>query len=479
MTDSILLHLIPAATLLLTGMIVLPLLKRTVTGTRVALCLVVLVLAAQYLYWRVTETMPPLELSFDCVWPWVYLVFELFAHALLVVLLVTMMRVRDRGPEATANEPWLKSLSPAPLVDVLIPTYNEDWSILEPTIVGAMGIEHPRLRIWVLDDTRRDWLKARCAERGIRYLTRPDNTHAKAGNLNNGLAAIAREAEQPDFVAVFDADFVPRPNFLLRTLALFAKPDVGLVQTPQHFYSDGPIQLNLNVATWWLDEQRQHFDTILPSRDAWDSAYCCGTSCVVRYAGLLAIGGFPTESVTEDYLTTLKLRQKGLRTVYLNERLSHGLAPAGMSEYVGQRARWCLGTVQILRGAWGPLSRGPLPLIYRFFILEHVGFWSTTAPIRLIYVLAPVIYWFTGILVIQTDLASLALHFAPFYVAVNAVLAWMSAGRILPILNDVNQILIAFDVARATIVGLLRPHNQKFRVTLKRAVNDVAGGRVA
>jgi cellulose synthase (UDP-forming) len=74
--------------------------------------------------------------------------------------------------------------------------------------------------------------------------------------------------------------------------------------------------------------------------------------------------------------------------------------------------------------------------------------------------------------VIQTDLASLALHFAPFYVAVNAVLAWMSAGRILPILNDVNQILIAFDVARATIAGLLRPHNQKFRVTLKRAVND-------
>ena len=57
------------------------------------------------------------------------------------------------------------------------------------------------------------------------------------------------------------------------------------------------------------------------------------------------IGGFPTDSVTEDYLLTLRLREKGIRTIYLNEVLSLGLAPEGLKEYYGQRSRWCLGAI--------------------------------------------------------------------------------------------------------------------------------------
>ena len=72
----------------------------------------------------------------------------------------------------------------------------------------------------------------------------------------------------------------------------------------------------------WPDEQRFFFDIILPSKDAWGGAFCCGTSAVIRFAALVKIGGIPTDSVTEDYLLSLRLRERGYRTVYLNEALS-------------------------------------------------------------------------------------------------------------------------------------------------------------
>ena len=71
----------------------------------------------------------------------------------------------------------------------------------------------------------------------------------------------------------------------------------------------------------------------MPSKDAWGAAFCCGTSSVIRFESLMQIGGFPTDSVTEDYLLTLRLREIGLQTIYLNEQLSLGLAPEGLKEY--------------------------------------------------------------------------------------------------------------------------------------------------
>ena len=72
---------------------------------------------------------------------------------------------------------------------------------------------------------------------------------------------------------------------------------------------------------------------------------------MVRVGAVEAIGGFPTESVTEDFLLTLRLSENGWRTVYLNEPLTEGLAPEGLQEYIVQRGRWCLGMMQIVRGA--------------------------------------------------------------------------------------------------------------------------------
>ncbi|TGS35964.1 Curdlan synthase, partial [Mesorhizobium sp. M1D.F.Ca.ET.184.01.1.1] len=96
-----------------------------------------------------------------------------------------------------------------------------------------------------------------------------------------------------------------------------------------------------------------------------------------------ASGGFPTDSITEDFMLTLQLQEHGYRTVYLNEALTEGLAPEGLKEYVTQRARWCLGLMQIARGRLGPFSRNKLRLRDRWSVVDSVFFWLTTFTFRI------------------------------------------------------------------------------------------------
>jgi len=124
-----------------------------------------------------------------------------------------------------------------------------------------------------------------------------------------------------------NADFVPQRDFLWRTMPLFHDRDVGLVQTPQHFFNNDPIQSNLLIGNVWPDEQRFFFDHVMASKDAWGAAFCCGTSSVIRVRALEDIGGFPTDSATEDFLVILELDRLGWRTVYLNERLRPAWRP--------------------------------------------------------------------------------------------------------------------------------------------------------
>jgi cellulose synthase (UDP-forming) len=467
---DLLIALLPTVALLAIGALVLPRIDPRRHAVRLAVVLVCLALMFRYAFWRVTETLPPAELSFSSILQWSYMTIEAAVIYFMSHNLIVLTRTRDRKPDATGSQSWLASLPRQPLVDILIPTYNEDRSIVERTIVGALGLDHPRLRVWVLDDGARPWLKSLCEERGVRYVARETHENAKAGNLNSGLARIAAEHDASDFVAVFDADFVPQPNFLKRTLALFRKEHVGLVQTPQHFFNSGPMQFNFRADRTWPEEQRVQYDVLLPSRDAWGTSFCCGTSFVIRYAALQSIGGvIPTESVTEDYLTTLKLNAAGWKSVYLDERLSAGLAPAGIGEYISQRSRWCLGTMQIFRGAWGVFSRHRVTALERLHLLDHFGYWAVMVPFRLLRLFVPALYWVTGVFVMNADAVGYAGHAFPALAAITVASAWWSGGRTVPVANDVNVLIMSFGVMKAALVGLLRPKGHPFRVTCKDA----------
>jgi len=232
-------HLALSLAVVGTAVLALPLLDPKDERARAVLFGVCILLTWRYLWWRFASTLPPFEWRFDSLYAWGFSVAEAIAILGWTIGFVTLSRIRERSADSSRQSAWLETVDRLPRVDVLIATYNEEEPILARTIVGALGIDFPGVRIWVLDDGNRQWLAALCRSKGVNYLTRPDNTHAKAGNINHALAHLRAQPERPEFVAVFDADFVPQPGFLRRTMPLFQDREIGLVQTPQHFFKIG------------------------------------------------------------------------------------------------------------------------------------------------------------------------------------------------------------------------------------------------
>ena len=440
---------------------------RKKTFHRAVLFGIAFVLAGRYMFWRITDTVAAPGWTFDFLASWSLLLFEAAALIGSLSAFVMLSRTRDRSAEATANLSWWEP-GPPPKVAILIATYNEELEVLERTIVGALALRHPHKEVFILDDGRREWLRDYCERMGVRYVTRPDNMGAKAGNMNHALRFLdSSPLPPPDFVAVLDADFVPHRGFISRTLALFADPKVGLVQTPQHFFNSDPIQHNLGLSRSYPDEQRFFFDHMQAARDAWGIAFCCGTSSIARFSALKEIGWFSTDSVTEDFMVTLVLQNAGWDTAYLNEPLTEGLAPEGLKEYVTQRARWCLGMMQIARSKVGPFASNGLRLRDRWSVIDSVPYWTTTFPFRLAALIYPLFYWYASITVVDAIVPDVIRYFGTYYVWVLIALNFVTLGVVMPVLTDVSQMLGAIPISRAAFVGLLRPKGHPFKVTAK------------
>lgn len=447
------------------GILVLPSVRTDRQPVRALVFAFLIFMSWRYIIWRATATLPDTDSLIDKVVAVLFLLLETGTIISSTLAFIILSRTIDRKQEVDRHIGWWGDKPPP--VDMLIATYNEEEAILERTIAGALATTYPNARVWVLDDGRRPWLRALCERLGAHYNTRSDNKHAKAGNINAYLNQVKDDPGRPEFLVVLDADFVPHVDFVERMLALFQNPGVGLVQSPQHFFNPDPIQHNLRIGSAYPDEQRFFFDHIQPARDAWTIAFCCGTSSMMRYEGLCLIGGFPTESVTEDFLITLYMRDHGLATIYLNEPLMEGLAPEGLGEYITQRGRWCLGLIQIVRGHMGPFSRNQLRWVDRMGLVDAFLYWATTYPFRIACLIIPLLYWFCGVTVVNASVGDVLFYFTSYYAAVLIGLNWISGGLIVPVLNDVSQILGALEITKAVIIGLARPKNQKFKVTAK------------
>ena len=428
-------------------------------------------LALRYIFWRATETVAPIGLTVDALASWSFLLIEFMAMLGSFSSYLMMSRTKERSSEVDQNFKWWEKPEHGtphrPHVAILIATYNEDLEVLERTIIGAQSLHYPDKTVYILDDGKRPWLRDYCAAQNVEYVTRPDNKGAKAGNINHAVRMLAQQENPPDYLAVLDADFVPHQGFLSRSLSLFHDPQVGLVQTPQHFFNADPIQHNLGLSRSYPDEQRFFFDHVQPSRDAWGVAFCCGTSSVMRFRAVAEIGGFPTESITEDFMLTLVLQDHGWKTVYLNEALTEGLAPEGLKEYVTQRARWCLGLMQIARSDYGPFGNSGLRLRDRWSVADSVIFWLSSFSFRLAAIYFPLLYWFFNVIVVNASLVDVIRYFGPYYLWSLMAISLVSRGGIIPILNDVTQLLGAVPITAAAVLGLIKPHGHGFKVTAK------------
>jgi cellulose synthase (UDP-forming) len=227
-----------------------------------------------------------------------------------------------------------------PSVDVLLPSAGEPLDLLSNTYSHVAALQWPgRLRTYVLDDSARPEVKALAADYGFTYLARPTREFKKAGNLRHGF-----ERSYGDFITILDADFVPRTDFLAELVPYFDAPNVGIVQSPQHFATDRSMG--------WLERtagatQELFYRFIQPARDAVGAAICVGTSAVYRRAAVEAIGGFPQTTHSEDVFTGVEMAKVGYELQYVPVVVSTGTCPSGLNTFITQQYRWCEGSMAL------------------------------------------------------------------------------------------------------------------------------------
>ncbi|TJZ89588.1 UDP-forming cellulose synthase catalytic subunit [Paracoccus gahaiensis] len=441
---------------------------------RIALMSIASVTVIRYLVWRLTSTLPDVDLSLSFVLAMLLLLTEIYS--ILVFFLNAFITadpvMRDLPPQVRAED--------LPTVDILVPSYNEPIEMLSITLSAAKNMIYPaRLRRVVLCDdggtdqrcnsdnpvlaksaqARRAALQQLCRDLGVIYSTRARNEHAKAGNMSAALERLDGE-----LVVVFDADHVPSRDFLARTVGYFTQdPRLFLVQTPHFFINRDPIERNLGLKC--PPENEMFYGKIHPGLDRWGGAFFCGSAAVLRRKALDSVGGFAGETITEDAETALEIHSKGWRSMYLDRAMIAGLQPETFASFIQQRGRWAAGMMQMLI-LKNPLLRKGLNPLQRLCYINSMSFWLFPL-IRMAYLLAPLSYLFFGVEIFVTTLNEAAAYVLSYMAIVLLVQNAVFARQRWPLISEIYEIAQAPYLAGAIIRTVLRPRAATFNVTAK------------
>ncbi|WP_374350564.1 UDP-forming cellulose synthase catalytic subunit [Chitinimonas sp.] len=415
------------------------------------------VASTRYLWWRLTETMA-VEGLVDHVCAWLLLCAEGYAWLILLLgFMQTAMPLR-REPAPLPADPrdW-------PVVDVFIPSYNEPLRVVKPTVLAALGLDWPsdKLNVYILDDGRRSEFRDFAAEVGCGYIIRPDNFHAKAGNLNHALTKTNGE-----LIAIFDCDHIPTRSFLQMAVGWFVQDKkCAMLQTPHHFFSPDPFERNLGTFREVPNEGELFYGVIQDGNDLWNATFFCGSCAVIRRGPLLEVGGIAVETVTEDAHTALKLHRLGYTTAYLNLPQAAGLATESLSGHIGQRIRWARGMAQIFRIDNPFLGRG-LHWMQRVCYANAMLHFFYGIP-RLIFLTAPLAYLFFEVHIIVAMTTTLALYVLPHVMVANLTNSRIQGEHRHSFWSEIYEAVLAWYIMRPTTLALLNPGLGKFNVTAK------------
>ncbi len=433
-------------------------------------------LVLRYAYWRTTSTLPSIDSMIDFIPGAVLYGAEMFCVLMLGLSLFVISRPIQR--------PQAPSLSPedAPTIDVFVPSYNEDASLLAITLAAAKAMDYPqdKLTVYLLDDggtdqkvqspdpsvaaaalDRRAKLQELCRTLGVQYLTRARNLQAKAGNLSNGLLH-----SKGDLVVVFDADHAPAREFLRETVGFFHQdPKLFLVQTPHFFINPDPLERNLSTFTRMPSEYEMFYGIIQQGLDKWNAAFFCGSAAVLRRTALEQAGGFAGSSITEDCETALELHSAGWNSVYINKPMIAGLQPETFASFIGQRTRWCTGMLQILLMKRPAFKKG-LTLAQRACYLSTCMSWLFPIP-RMVFLFAPLLFIFFDLKVYNATVEEFGAYTLSYLVAALLMQSY-AYGRVRwPWVSELYEYVQSIYLLPA-IIGVIRnPRRPTFNVTAK------------
>jgi cellulose synthase (UDP-forming) len=259
----------------------------------------------------------------------------------------------------------------APSVDVFLPSAGEELEVLNNTYRHVAALEYPgTVKVWVLDDSARPDVRFLAEAYGFEYRTRPDRGRMKkAGNLKYGFGL-----SDGDVIAIFDADFCPRTDFLSELVPYFSDDGIAIVQSPQ-FFDTGSSMHWLKRCAGSVQESFYRWAQV--SRNTLGAPICVGTCALYRRSALKKSGGFAQIGHSEDVHTGVNLMKAGYRTLYVPVVLAKGLCPDNLSSFISQQYRWCAGSMSLL--ADQAFHDAPLTYRQRMCFFTGFGYYISTA----------------------------------------------------------------------------------------------------
>ena len=421
----------------------------------------------RYGFWRFSTT---LAYFFDPAVKWtplnaffIWLLVGAEAYAFIILFLGYMQTLWPlrRTPVPLPDDPndW-------PAVDLLIPSYNEPLNVVRYTALAAMNIDWPsdKLSVYILDDGKREEFRAFAEEAGIGYMTRDDNKHAKAGNINRALKRLTAP-----YVTIFDCDHVPTRSFLQVTIGWFIRDkNLGMLQTPHHFYSPDPFERNLEQFRIIPNEGELFYGIVQDGNDFWNATFFCGSCAILRRTALDQIGGIAVETVTEDAHTSLRMQMNGWNTAYINIPQAAGLATESLGGHVKQRIRWARGMIQIMRTD-NPLFAKGLKLYQRICYFNAMSHFLYALP-RLIFLSAPLIYLILGQVNVPGYWAAILAYAFPHLILSGITNSRIQGQHRHSYWNEIYETILSPYILMPTMLALVSPKLGSFEVTAKGGV---------
>jgi cellulose synthase (UDP-forming) len=352
-------------------------------------------------------------------------------------------------------------------VDVYVCTYDEPVEVVLATLAGCRALTYPHTT-YLLDDGRRPEMEELARLSGARYMTRPDNSHAKAGNIN---AALPRTGGE--LVFVLDADHVPMPDALDALVGYFDDEKMAVVQSPHDFSNHDSVQ-HYMVGR---HEQSLFYRVICPGKDRHGAAFWCGSAALIRRGALLGIGGVATETIAEDFHTTIRLQRHGWRSAYHDEVLVQGLAPHDLDGYLLQRDRWARGNLAVFTLPESPLRARDLRPAQRLSYFSSL-FAYLAPPMRLLLLTTLAIVLWTGALPMKLSVLALAVLWLPS-VALNLAAGSALARGYMRIAETTHFELLTMEIYTRALRCAVVPAKTAFKVTPKQGVDEGGWAAVA
>ncbi len=439
------------------------------------------IIALRYGFWRTTETLPSISEPLNFIPGFLLYLAEMYCLCMLAIsFFMVVDPIKRKTPDIGAN-------ADLPTVDVFIPSYNEDAELLAVTLAAAKSMAYPKdkLNIYLLDDggtdakrnnknphvsvaanRRHDQLKALCEAMGVQYHAREKNDHAKAGNLNEGL-----KISRGDLVVVFDADHAPVRDFLRETVGFFREDEkLFLVQTPHYFLNPDPLEKNLQTFARMPSENEMFYSILQRGLDKWNASFFCGSAAVLRRSALETVDGFSGQSITEDCETALSLHCQGWNSVYIDKPLIAGLQPETFVSFIGQRARWCQGMLQILLLNRPFLAKG-LSFPQRLCYAGINTFWLFPLS-RLAFMFSPLLYIFFSLEIYKANILEFASYAVTYLVSSFAMQSYLYGRVRWPWISELYEYVQAVFLFGSIVSVVRNPRKPTFNVTAKGQTLD-------